>query len=354
MNKIFNSASFPISLAHKFLRGKKREILLIIFKYLDLKTIGKCATLCSRFYNISKDGSLYKNVSLQYNMNIKLVASLVERCTRPKEIHIMYKFYNGSDSPETRDYSEFNEYVQILLRKCGEHVKTLEFDSCRDDKTLECIADCVNLEELQLYRCKGTFTTLHLLSTLRKIRFLSCHFPPKTVNNLIKNNEDLREISLMSNYTVNANEISEILSKHNPNVENLDLSENRPLRSQNFKYLARLTKLRVLEMWNGPGCDNDPDPDAIQHLAAGCPYLEKLVLTGRKEITDDNLIPALHLFTRMKSLSLKGVWITIRSCREACLTLPLLEELDVFKCSKIKKAQVTQLQKEFKEIRISC
>nr|CAI5848091.1 unnamed protein product [Callosobruchus analis] len=312
----------------------------MIFKYLDLKSISKCATLCSRLYNISKDGSLYQNVSLQYKMNIKLVASLVEKCTRPKQICIIYKFYNGSDSPETTDYSEFDEYVQILLRKCGEHVKKLEFESCRDDKTLECIADCVNLEELNLFRCKGAFTTLHLLSTLRKVRFVCCHFPPKIVNNLIKNNEELREIYLLNNYTVNTNEISEILSKHNPNVERLELSENRRLKSQNFKFLARLTKLKVLEMWNGPGCDNDPDPDAVQHLAAGCPYLEKLVLTGRREINDDNLIPALHLFTRLKSLSLKGVHITIKSCREACLTLPLLKELDVYRCSKIKKAEV--------------
>ncbi|CAH1954739.1 unnamed protein product [Acanthoscelides obtectus] len=319
-----------------------KEVLLIIFQHLDLKSINNCAALCSTFYNISKDGSLYTKVSLRYDMNIKLVASLVERCTRPKEVDIIYKTSNAfitNNSAETEDYSEFNEYVQILLRKCGEHIIKLNFESCKDSKTLECIADCINLKELGLARCKGTFTTLHLLSSLREIKFVDCHFPGKTVNSLLKNNEELKEIHLLSNNNVNTNEISEILSKYNPEVEELELGENRRLKSRYFKLLARLTKLRTLEIWNGPGCDSDPDLDSIQHLAAGCPYMEKLVLMGRKEITDENLIPALHMFTRLKTLCLRGVGITIKSCREACLTLPLLKELDVYKCSKIKKAQ---------------
>ncbi|KAJ8968006.1 hypothetical protein NQ314_002540 [Rhamnusium bicolor] len=70
----------------------------------------------------------------------------------------------------------------------------------------------------------------------------------------------------------------------------------------------------------------------------------KLVIYGWKEINDDNLIPALHMFTQLKCLDLRGTNITIKSCREAALTLPLLKTMDVIKCHRVKKAQVTSFE----------
>lgn len=66
----------------------------------------------------------------------------------------------------------------------------------------------------------------------------------------------------------------------------------------------------------------------------------RLVIYGWKEINDDNFIPALHMFSQLKNLDLRGTNITIKSCREAALNLPMLKCMDVIKNHRVKKTQV--------------
>lgn len=77
------------------------------------------------------------------------------------------------------------------------------------------------------------------------------------------------------NINVNANEICEILSKHNANMKELHFSERKRVKSKSLKTLARLTNLKKLELISGPGFDSDPE-DALEQLSAGCPFLETL------------------------------------------------------------------------------
>lgn len=65
------------------------------------------------------------------------------------------------------------------------------------------------------------------------------------------------------------------------------------------------------------------------------------MIYGWKEINDDNFIPALHMFSQLKHLDFRGTNITIKSCREAALTLPMLKFMDVIKNHRVKKAQVS-------------
>ncbi|KAG5875386.1 hypothetical protein JTB14_023360 [Gonioctena quinquepunctata] len=58
------------------------------------------------------------------------------------------------------------------------------------------------------------------------------------------------------------------------------------------------------------------------------------------------------MFTQLRTLDLRGTNITIKSCREAALTLPLLEIMDVIECSRIKKKQLMLLREDFEEIDI--
>lgn len=67
----------------------------------------------------------------------------------------------------------------------------------------------------------------------------------------------------------------------------------------------------------------------------------RLVIYGWKEINDDNFIPALHMFSQLKHLDFRGTNITVKSCREAALTLPMLKFMDVIKNHRVKKAQVS-------------
>lgn len=66
----------------------------------------------------------------------------------------------------------------------------------------------------------------------------------------------------------------------------------------------------------------------------------RLTINGWKEVNDDNLMPILNFCTKLKHLDLRGINITIKFCKEALLTLPLLKKLDVYKCDRIKTSQV--------------
>lgn len=65
--------------------------------------------LCSTLNNISKNSSLYKKVTLKYNMNLDFLRSLVSKVSRPVELYIEYKLYDQQS--ETENFEDFNKYV---------------------------------------------------------------------------------------------------------------------------------------------------------------------------------------------------------------------------------------------------
>lgn len=71
--------------------------------------------------------------------------------------------------------------------------------------------------------------------------------------------------------------------------------------------------------------------------------MSRLTINGWKEVNDDNLMPITHFCTQLKYLNLRGLDITIKFCKEALLSLPLLKKLDVYKCDRIKRSQVKHI-----------
>ncbi|CAH1155164.1 unnamed protein product [Phaedon cochleariae] len=341
------------SCMEKGLGSLPKHILLKILEYLDLESMANCSKVCSTFYNLSKDSSLYKKVVLKYSMTPNFLESLVSKVAHPSEVIIEYKHHDQYDhQAEKEDHcTTFNIFVERLLRKCGEYITSLKIENCHVEQILLLIGECFNLQSLILYRCKSSFTSLLSLASLSNISFTSCHFPQKIVSELIKTNKDLNYLYLSNNVNVNANEICEIMSLHNAHMKEIHFSERKRVKSKSLRTLARLAHLQKLKLVSGPGFDCDPD-DSLELLAAGCLHLETLSIHGWKEVNDDNFIPALRMLVNLKNLELRDTNVTIKSCREAALTLPLLETLDVFHCHRIKKRQLIQLGRDFEEINI--
>jgi Leucine-rich repeat (LRR) protein len=263
--------------------------------------------------------------------------------------------------------------ILSALTKCGEYVQSIRIDNCRNDDILLLLSECVNLKELTLYRCKSSFQSLTSITTLTSIKYVSCHFPQKIASEAIKNNESLRKLYLSDNTNVNVNEICENLSRCNDHMREIYFSERKKLRAKSLRTLGRLTKLRSLALVSGTGFECDPE-DSLEQIAAGCSKLERwgnvdwvegggvglaiksprfrLIIYGWKEINDDNLMPILHMCTQLRELDLRGLNITIRSCREAALSLPFLKTMDVIKCNRVKKSQLAKLKQDFVEIDI--
>ncbi|XP_018321878.1 F-box/LRR-repeat protein 4-like [Agrilus planipennis] len=325
------------------------EVVLCIFKYLDFQSISKCALLCRSFWLASQDGILYQKVCLKYSYHPKHIESYVSKISFPKKLQIIYKHYDKGKPPD--DYSHFDNQIIKLLNKCGGCVVSLYVENCRSEEVSLQLSKCSNLRKLHLLRCKGSFRTLPELHNLTNLRFCLCEVPVFIVGELLKSNQRLRILSLTDTTNLQTNTIADIIGNYNPQMEKLYICEKRKVRAKGLRSIAKCPNLRVLELTGGPfHCDPE---DSLQQLAAGCTKLEKLAIYGWKSITDENLEPILQTCTQLKVLDLRGLNITVRSCREAALSLPFLKTLDVYKCSRIKKAQLVKLNKEFPEINIT-
>ncbi|KAK9679758.1 F-box-like [Popillia japonica] len=290
------------------------DVLLEIFKYLDFKTIAQCATLCRTFYNISNESVVYNRVTFKYNMDTNLLENYISKKTK-----------------------------RIIQNLRGTY--------CRNDEVLSLLSECPNLTAVNFMRCKGSFKSLLTLRNLEKLELFFCIFPKEVLQEILQNNSQLKSITLCDNTNLNGNDVCENLAIYNPQIEEVHIAEKRRVRTKGLKALARCPKLRILELEGGPfQCDPE---DSLEQLAVGCPLLERLTLYGWKDINDETLMPVLHTCMQLKELDLRGINITIKSCREAALTLPFLKTLDVYKCQRIKKAQILKLQNEFKDIRIT-
>ncbi|KRT80154.1 hypothetical protein AMK59_7574 [Oryctes borbonicus] len=282
-------------------------------------------------------------------MDAKLLENYISKVRCPRHLSIQYKFFDNEMGNE-EDYSEFDSHIVRYINQCGSFLTSIHFESCRNDEILSLIVECPNLTAITLNRSKGNFESLLTLRNLEKIQLLTCVFPKQILQEILQNNKQLKSIS-SENSNLNANEICESLAQYNPHIEEVHMDEKRRVRAKGIKALSRCPKLRTLELVGGAfHCDPE---DSLQHLAAGCPILERLTLYGWKDVNDASLMPILHSCTQLKSLDLRGINITIKSCREAALSLPFLKTLDVYKCHRIKKAEILKLQKEFKEIRIT-
>ncbi|KAF2884332.1 hypothetical protein ILUMI_21851 [Ignelater luminosus] len=324
------------------------EILVNIFKYLDFKTISSCATLCKSFYKASNDSTLYSNVTLKYTMEKGYLEAYTAKISHPKKLFVEYKFFDKRQQIE--DYTEFNKYVTTVIKKYGQFLNFLHFESCRSEEVLQLLSECPNLTSLSFYRCKSSFEKLPTVQNLTRLRFVASDVPNTVLNETLKHNLNLRIISLFDNINLYVNGIAETIGEYNRNIEELYFCEKRRVRAKGMRALARCNKLKVLELTGGPyQCDPE---DSLQQMAAGCSLLERLSIYGWKGINDDNLLPMLQCCTQLKELDLRGIDITIKSCREAALSLPKLQTLDVYKCNRIKKTQLLKLQRDFQEINI--
>ncbi|CAH1112291.1 unnamed protein product [Psylliodes chrysocephalus] len=339
--------SLEKDLSKRDLSSLPKSVLQRIFSHLDTQSIHNCAVLCSTFYNLSKDSSLYKILNLNYRMSENALEYHISKITHPDTVEIEY----DSDQSQDDDLTFFNHSIVKVLRNCGEDIFSLKLDNCKEEEVLTNIDNCVNLERLILHSCKSTFSSLLSLCKLRTIKFSSCHFPQKIVKEVIKNNLYLKSLYLSNNINVNPNELCEVMSRQSYDIKDIHINERKRLRARSLKTLSRLTNLRKLSIISEAGFDCNPE-DSFELLAAGCSFLEKLCIDNWKEINDANFISALRMFSQLKTLILRRTNITIKTCREAAITLPLLKTLIVVKCQRIKKAQLLLLKKDFEDIDI--
>lgn len=122
------------------------------------------------------------------------MTSYINKVTTPRQLNIEYKFYDPTAPQE--NYSEFDEYVTWLIKKCADHITGIHLESCRNESILVLLCECRSLTSISCYRCKGSFDALPTLQNLSRLCFVSCEMPTKNLSNSLRNNPNLKKLWL--------------------------------------------------------------------------------------------------------------------------------------------------------------
>lgn len=76
-------------------------------------------------------------------MDTNLLENYISKITCPKQLTVEYKYFDNDS--EVEDYQEFDEYVTRFIKKSGETLTSISFESCRNDSILSLLTECPRL-----------------------------------------------------------------------------------------------------------------------------------------------------------------------------------------------------------------
>ncbi|XP_077278055.1 F-box/LRR-repeat protein 4-like isoform X2 [Temnothorax americanus] len=177
------------------------EILLMIFKYLDLKTLCCMSRVNWCFNNLTRDPLLYTRLNLRGIESDKYMCKLFCYFT-PRCEYLQQLGLTGSKF-------DVNDFVNFL-NNCGRRLRHLSLSHCHIDVfstqlnpvllSLEISKTCKNLKELDLSYCDCVgdeeFSYLEGLNNLERIYFCGLTTTTEHLCKILQNNQRIREVEL--------------------------------------------------------------------------------------------------------------------------------------------------------------
>ncbi|XP_071556207.1 F-box/LRR-repeat protein 4-like [Temnothorax nylanderi] len=171
------------------------EILLKIFKYLDLVTLCRMNEVNNRRFDIlTRDSLLYTRLNMRYIKSQKYMSDIFCYFT-PRCKYLQQLDLTGSDF-DVNDFANF-------LNNCGRRLTHLRLcyeciDVDLNPVLLEISETCKNLKELDLSYCSGIddegFSYLEKLTGLERLNLFSTNIRPERLCKILQNNQRMREL----------------------------------------------------------------------------------------------------------------------------------------------------------------
>ncbi|XP_071567678.1 F-box/LRR-repeat protein 4-like isoform X2 [Temnothorax nylanderi] len=300
------------------------EILLKIFKNLDLTTLCRMSEVNWRFNNLIRDPELYTRLNVRWIKSDKYMCDIfcyfTPRCKYLRQLDLTGCYF------VVKDFIKFLD----ICGKCLTHLRLSHCDSVDSSVLLKISDICKNLKELDLNSCGRIndegFSYLERLNSLEHLNFSSLRIKAQRVCKILQKNQGMHELHLEELY------IPELMKLVNPNMRNIDVVAKElknscrdvevisllytiDLTSQGIDALADCKNLRKLHLSLHPIAEN-----SLSRLLSSCQrlegvYLASIALTDRilKLLTGCQNMEELHLF-RVQRATYENLSIIMEQC----------------------------------------
>lgn len=279
------------------------NIMLQVFKFLDVKTLCASSAVCRLWYHLVCDRSLWKLVDLRcWPLSLRTLWKIVRNRLSDSVLELLIKGFIGT--------TKKSENISPSLL---EEIKT----KCPSLETLGlCYCDMRNVPAQYLPRNLKSLLLDHSIVPLGWFEGLQCEtfFPSLLELNLTYctrvENSDLRSITKLKT------------------LENLNLSYCYRISDEGIQHIANnLCNLTALDLSNCPKITDL----GLHHIGRHLISLKKLNLLASWRITDDGVHSLVHSLTKLEYLNLS-------SCKEVT-NIGLSEITD--RCKKLKVLDIT-------------
>ncbi|XP_077273335.1 F-box/LRR-repeat protein 4-like isoform X2 [Temnothorax americanus] len=296
------------------------EIILIILKYLDMRSFCRMSKVNKRLNNLTQDPFLFKCLNLR-NLKIKYSEDLSEDCYDK----ILFYFASKCKYLQQLDLTESSrisvpDFVNFL-QSCGECLTHLRLSNCDFVEKLSLLKIseiCKNLKVLDLSHCtlKGMDQEV---SSLRNLEFLEIldlkgsRIRTEPLCKILQKTRRMRNLNLrMPAAFVDYSELLDLdaitiqLKNSCPDLEIIDLSGNSIITSRGIYALAECKNLRKLTMMdkNDVWEDCTIDKLSLHRLFSFCQCLEEVNLRNSDMIFNYDVYEELTLCKNLRQIYL--------------------------------------------------
>ncbi|KAK5640888.1 hypothetical protein RI129_009435 [Pyrocoelia pectoralis] len=326
------------------------EVMVHVFQYLDLKSLCRCAQVSKRWYSITFDPTLYREISLKRYWNKvdgAVIKHFISKCKNVKKLDMSWCSIE----------KQITEPVFIeFLERCCPNITHLSLGHCfGHTSSLGYITKYGDLTDLRLRNCKCKTEEYKALSNLTKLTALDLYcssISDEYLINILKSNRDLKHLNLdLCELLERLDEVTEIVSIYNPNLITWSSWKTYSITSEGVKFLAQCSSLRELDLgWclllNDPG-------NCLERIATGCKDLRRLILSGWRGVNDQLLLPLIRQCEQIRELDLLGMKnISVDICERILSSFTKLKLLDISFCDLIKPEQVVLWQQHYPNVTI--
>ncbi|GJQ85449.1 putative F-box LRR-repeat protein [Trypoxylus dichotomus] len=329
------------------------DVIVHIFRYLDLKTLCRCAQVSKLWLSATLDPRIYCHLSLKrywHKIDNRLLEMFMERCRTLKKLDLSWCGDDNRISEET--------FAEFLKSSC----RYLTHLSLCHSKfvTGSCVSNisqyCKDLVEIRLQDCNlgeksSHFRNLAALNKLRTLDLYSSSVRDDDLIYILSNTPYLQHINIdMCNNLRRLDNITEVVSQYNRNLVTWSSWKIERMTAVGVRNLAKCSRLRELDLgW----CFISSDPeDCLEHIAQGCKDLRRLILSRWRGVCDHLLLPIIRSCKQLIQLDLLGVHISGDICDIALVSLPKLQILDISFCDAVKSEQVALFKEYYPHVGI--
>ncbi|XP_018366596.1 PREDICTED: F-box/LRR-repeat protein 3-like [Trachymyrmex cornetzi] len=330
------------------------EIIMIILRNLDLKSLCRVSKVNKRFNNLTQDHRLHTSLNLEpyyLIINTQALNYLAPRCKYLRRLNLSY--CNGI----------FSDDIGKFLVSHGSLLTHLQLNHLEiyDNTILEISRICKNLKELGLFYCYGInddgFSYLENLKFLEYLNVNETHITTETLCKILRRNTRMRHLYIGGeDENLNPDKIVMELRNSCPDLESIKLRYNRNvharlniLTSKGINDLAGCKNLRemYLDWCNCSGA-------SFFRVFSSCQHLERVSLYYCEGLTERD-IRALALCKNLKKLDLTGILrcVTSEICHTIFMNCHKLEMINL-RYSNIAKCLILQWQQKYTHITITA